>query len=133
MNFLFVNKSGMPKLISRTFIGLIALTGLHAGAESIASEWKTRCGITKHSMKSCLEKKGDVVLDGVQGVTHTFTMPNGKSFQWFYPNGTIKCRYENKTKLKTPSGAWFNVYVKCEDEAIVFYLPSGNQAFATAY
>jgi hypothetical protein len=116
-------------------IGLLAFASLLACAESLASEWKTRCGITKDSMVSCLEKKGDVVLDGVQGVSHTFIMPNGKSFQWFYPNGILQCQYENQTKLKTPAGAWFNVYAECQPSAgaIVFYLPSGNQAFAIEY
>ena len=122
----------MQQLMSRTFIGIIAFTGLHSGGESIAYEWKMRCGITKQSMKSCLEKKVVSALDGVPGYLHTYTMSDGKSFQWFYPNGTLMCHYENNTKLKTPADAWVNVYVKCENEGIVFYSPSGNQVFAIA-
>lgn len=125
----------MPHSLYRCTIGLLALISLTAGAKCIASEWKTRCGITKESMAICHEKKGDVVLDGAQGVSHTFIMPNGKSFQWFYPNGTIQCQYENRTILKTPAGAWFNVYAECQPSAgaIVLSLPSGNIAFAFEY
>jgi len=121
--------------LHKSLIAFLALTSFNTGADSVASEWKTRCGITKESMTGCLQKKGDVVLNGVQGTSHTFIMPTGKSFQWFYSNGTLQCQYENNTKLKTPAGVWFNVYAECQPSAgaIVFYLPSGNQVFAIEY
>jgi len=82
-------------------------------------------------MQNCIERKGDVVLNGKQGYSHSYIMPNGKRYQWFYPANAANtlCNYSDNF-LRTPGGSWFPIYPECTSDGFIrFQLPSGNFAF----
>lgn len=119
-----------PKM-KRALLSVASLAISSLFSAGYASQFKTYCGTTKQNMQLCNEKKGDVVLNGVQGYSHTYTLPSGQKFQWFYPNNfeNTLCNYTNNF-LKMPSGAWFPVNAECIEAGYTrFQLPSGNNVF----
>ena len=119
------------KKLAATILGLAGLC-----SPASAGEWQTSCGTSRHALQDCTVRKGDVVLYGNVGYSHTFIMPNGKKYQWFYPanSSNTLCNYSDNF-LKTPGGSWFPVYPQCISGGLIsFQLPSGNIAFfASAY
>lgn len=47
--------------MSRTFANALVFAAVVAAGSGVAYEWQTPCGTSKTSMKTCVERKGDVV------------------------------------------------------------------------
>ena len=108
---------------------MLGVVGIYRPAS--AYEWQTPCGTSKNAMQTCTERKGDVVLNGKQGYSHMYIMPDGKRYQWFYPRNAHNtlCDYSDNF-LKMPGGSWFSVNPECTSDGFIrFQLPSGNYAF----
>ena len=114
---------------SAALLAIFQLFTLTASASPL--QWQTRCGESLSLMQSCIERKQEIVLDGVRGWRHSFLMADGQRFVWFYPNGTRQCLYASATKLKAPSRGWTSVTVKCDssDGTIKMSLENGDQVF----
>jgi hypothetical protein len=123
---------GIVKAVNTSLLRAISATWILSGFITYAQalEWNTKCGITKSSLMNCRQIKGDVFLRGVPGYSHRFVLPDGREFQWFYPQDSENalCRYRNNL-MKTPVGNWFEISPRCQDGYIYFQLPSGNDAF----
>ena len=118
------------------FVAIAAVIGgsYSWGATAVsASEWEASCGVSRSNLYQCRVIKGDAIFKGIQGWLHTYVLPDGRRYYFFYDSRSSQCIYVD-TYLKTDSGDWFSVTPICtSDGYISFQLPSGNIAFLTEY
>ncbi len=100
--------------------GLVGLTGIQAQGQGVS----VRCGRSRQEITRCQWSRGDVFLDGQQGIMHTLRFPDGDVRYWFDPGMTL-CE-EMTIRVKANQGRWFNAASYCQDGILFLGLPSGN-------
>lgn len=112
---------------------LLAVALLLPAAPAQAVEWRGHCGVPKASVASCTFIKGDAALDGETGMSITYVLPSGDTFQKFTPDSAGGSICNSVGLMRKNNGAWFKVHTSCEDGFIINSLPSGNSMLIEVY